>query len=201
MDSYQEYQNPVSLRAVERNRSSTPITNSFPVTFPESYPFSLATQLPKTGGMSSGSLDVKPEFSPGLGEVAIVVLVMILSAPKKHLINFLESILEIEGRDRLASLLSQFFSVAGSILDNEAFPKNWLNVNILAHRVLLKMVDPVATMFEREFVPDESSGQRFDTKLWRDCFCVLLKLLSSEHLIIEEFSPQVSRSRWIIVQR
>ncbi|EIW63135.1 cytoplasmic protein [Trametes versicolor FP-101664 SS1] len=196
LDSYQEYQNPVSLRAVERNRSSTPITNNFPVTFPESYPFSLATQLPKTGGMSSGSLDVKPEFSPGLGEVAIVVLVMILSSPKKHLINFLESILEIEGRDRLAALLSQYFSVAGSILDNEAFSKNWLNVNILAHRVLLKMIDPVATMFEREFVPDESSGQPFDTKLWRDCFCVLLKLLSSEHLVIEEFSPQKRRAVW-----
>ncbi|KAH9858640.1 cytoplasmic protein [Lenzites betulinus] len=196
LDSYQEYQNPASLRAVERNRSSTPITNNFPVTFPESYPFSLATQLPKANGTSSASLDVKPEFSPGLGEAAIVVLVMILSASKQHLVNFLESILEIEGRDRLAALLSQFFKVAGSILDNEAFPKNWLNVNILAHRVLLKMIDPVATMFEREFVPDELATQPFDTKLWRDCFCVLLKLLSSEHLVIEEFSPQKRRAVW-----
>ncbi|KAI0633627.1 cytoplasmic protein [Trametes polyzona] len=196
LDSYQEYQNPASIRAVERNRSSTPVTNNFPVSFPESYPFSLATQLPKSNGMSTASVDVKPEFSPGLGEVAIVILVMILSASKEHLVNFLESILEIEGRDRLAALLSQFFKVAGSILDNEAFPKNWLNVNILAHRVLLKMIDPVATMFEREFVPDESSGRPFDTKLWRDCFCVLLKLLSSEHLVIEEFSPQKRRAVW-----
>ena len=148
--------------------------------------------MPKANGMSSGSIDVKPEFNPGLGEVAIVILVLILSAPKIHLVNFLESILEIEGRDRLAALLSQFFKVAGSILDNEAFPKNWLNVNILAHRVLLKMMDPIATMFEREFVPDELLGRPFDPQLWRDCFCVLLKLLSSEHLVIEEFSPQVN---------
>ena len=106
---------------------------------------------------------------------------------------FLESILEIEGRDHLAALLLQYFKVAGSILDNEAFPKNWLNVNILAHRVLLKMMDPVATMLEREFVPDEASGRPFDAPLWKECFYVLLKMLSSEHLVIEEFSPQVSR--------
>ncbi|KAI8969583.1 cytoplasmic protein [Trametes punicea] len=196
LDSYQEYQNPASLRAVERNRSSTPVTNNFAVTFPESYPFSLAANLPKANGISSGSIDVKPEFSPGLGEVAIVILVLILSAPKKHIVNFLESILEIEGRDRLSALLSQFFKVAGSILDNEAFPKNWLNVNILAHRVILKMLDPVATMFEREFVPDETSGRPFDPQLWRDSFGVLLKLLSSEHLVIEEFSPQKRRAVW-----
>ena len=100
---------------------------------------------------SSGSLDVKPEFSPGLGEAAIVILVLMLSAPKKHIVMFLESILEIEGRDHLAALLLQFFRVSASILNNEAFPKNWLNVNILAHRVLLKMLDPVATMFEFRF--------------------------------------------------
>lgn len=192
LDSYQEYQNPASIRAVERNRSSTPVTNNFPVTFPESYPFSLVTQIPKANPTASGSLDVKPEFSPGQGEVAIVVLVLILSAPKKHVVSFLESILEIEGRDHLSSLLVQFFKVAASILDNEAFPKNWLNVNILAHRVLLKMLDPIATMFEREFVPDEQSGRIINTSLWKEFFYVLLKLLSSEHLVIEEFSPQVS---------
>ncbi|RDX50021.1 cytoplasmic protein [Lentinus brumalis] len=196
LDSYQEYQNPASLRAVERNRSSTPVTNSFPVTFPESYPFSLVTQGPKANPTASGSLDVKPEFSPGLGEVAIVVLVLILSAPKKHIVGFLESILEIEGRDHLAGLLLQFFKVASSILNNEAFPKNWLNVNILAHRVLLKMIDPIATMFEREFTPDEASSRPFDSSLWKECFHVLLKLLSSEHLVIEEFSPQKRRAVW-----
>ncbi|KAI0717219.1 cytoplasmic protein [Cerioporus squamosus] len=196
LESYQEYQNPASLRAVERNRSSTPVTNSFPVTFPESYPFSLATQGPKANPTASGSLDVKPEFSPGLGEVAIVVLVLILSAPKKHIVGFLESILEIEGRDHLAALLLQFFKIAASILNNEAFPKNWLNVNILAHRVLLKMMDPIATMFEREFIPDEASARPFDSSLWKDCFHVLLKLLSSEHLVIEEFSPQKRRAVW-----
>ena len=105
---------------------------------------------------------------------------------------FLESILEIEGRDHLAALLLQYFKVAGSILENEAFPKNWLNVNILAHRVLLKMMDPVASMFEYQFVPNEASGRPFDALLWKECFRVLLKLLSSEHLVIEEFSPQVS---------
>ncbi|OBZ66616.1 Dedicator of cytokinesis protein 3 [Grifola frondosa] len=196
LDSYEEYQNPASQRAVEHVHSSSAITPSVAVTFPESYPFSLVAHLPKTNPASSASLDVKAEFNPGLGETAIVLLVMILSSPKKQLINFLENILEIEGRDRLASLLLQFFKVAASILDNDAFPKNWLNVNILAHKVLLKMMDPVATLIEREFVPDEHAGRKFDANLWRECFYVLLKLLSSEHLVIEEFSPQKRRAVW-----
>ena len=191
LDSYQEYQNPASIRALERNRSSTPVTNNFPVTFPESYPFSLVAQAQKANPTSSMSLDIKPEFSPGLGETAIVILVLILSAPKRHVAVFLEGVLEIEGQEHLAALLFQFFKVSRSILNNEAFPKNWLNVNILAHRVLLKMMDPVATMFERSFVPDGSSGRPFNASLWKECFHVLLKMLSSEHLVIEEFSPQV----------
>ena len=118
-------------------------------------------------------------------------MVLVLSAPKRHIVAFFEGVLEIEGQEHLAALLMQFFKVSGSVLSNEAFPKNWLNVNILAHRVLLKVMDPIATMFERSFVPDETSKRPFNAPLWKECFHVLLRLLSSEHLVIEEFSPQV----------
>lgn len=114
-----------------------------------------------------------------------------LSSPRKHILNFLESSLEIEGRDNFTSLLSQFFKVSASILENDAFPASWLNVNILAHKVLIKMMDPVATLLEQNFIPDQDAGYQFDSSLWRECFYMLLKLLSSEQLVIEEFSPQV----------
>lgn len=179
---------------MERGRgSSSAANNNNPVTFPESYPFSLLAQLPKCGASTNPttSFDTKAEFCPGLGETAIVLLVLVLSAPKKHLINFLESSLEIEGRDNLAAFLIKYFKVSASILNNDAFPNNWLNVNILAHKAILKMMDPVVTLLERAFIPSEGSQTKFDAHLWRDGFYVLLKLLSSDQLVIEEFTPQV----------
>jgi dedicator of cytokinesis protein 3 len=62
----------------------------------------------------------------------------------------------------------------------------------LAHKVLIKMMDPVATLMEREFIPEQDAVYQFDSNLWREAFYMLLKLLSSEQLVIEEFSPQVS---------
>jgi dedicator of cytokinesis protein 3 len=188
LDSYREFQNPASHRAVEQIRSPTP--SLLPVTFPESYPFSLVAYLPNAP--SRNSLSTKEDlFNPGLGETAIVFLVLILSSPRKHILNFLESSLEIEGQSHFAALLSQFFKVATSILQNDAFPSSWLNVNILAHKVLIKMMDPVSTLMERDFIPDQESEQSFDSNLWKEGFYMLLKLLSSEQLVIEEFSPQV----------
>lgn len=52
-------------------------------------------------------------------------------------------------------------------------------------------MDPVATLLEQNFIPDQDAGFQFDSSLWRECFYMLLKLLSSEQLVIEEFSPQV----------
>lgn len=85
----------------------------------------------------------------------------------------------------------QFFKVATSILDNEAWPRNWLNVNILAHKVLTKMMDAVAPILERDYIPTRNVSWEFNVGLWRDGIHMLLKLLSSDQLVIEEFSPQV----------
>ncbi len=165
-----------------------------PVAFPESYPFALLSQLPKSPSASQTIGDKNSFYNSGLGETAIVILVMILSAQRKHLMSFYESIFEIEGRDKLAPLILRTFKVASSILGGEAFPSNWLNVNILAHKVLIKMFDPIGAIMEREFIPQETSDFTFDADLWREGLSVLLRLLSSEHLAIEEASHQASRT-------
>ncbi|KAG6820881.1 hypothetical protein H0H93_010225 [Arthromyces matolae] len=197
LDSYREFQNPVSLRAIER--SPTTLKAPIPVTFPESYPFSLLAYLPDVP-RGPNNLPLPGEgdalFNPGLGEIAIVFLVLILSSPAKHVVDFLVNSLEIEGRDRFVTLMSHFFNVATSILDNEAFPKSWLNVNILAHKVLIKMMDAVAQIMERDFIPTQESESQFDANLWKGCLNMLLKLLSSDQLVIEEFSPQKRRAVW-----
>jgi dedicator of cytokinesis protein 3 len=163
------------------------------VTFPESYPFSLIAQLPRAPKGFNGvyQADGQVLFSPAQGETAIVLLVILLSSPKKYLLNFFEGVFEIEGRDNFATLLLQLFRVVTSILDNDAWPSNWLNVNIMAHKVLIKMMDAVAVLLEKHFIPSDDDTFQFNTELWREAFQVLLKLLSSDQLVIEEFSPQV----------
>jgi hypothetical protein len=163
------------------------------VTFPESYPFSLIAQLPRALKGFNGAYQAEGQvlFSPAQGETAIVLLVIILSSPKKYLLSFFEGVFEIEGRENFATLLLQLFRVSTSILDNDAWPANWLNVNIMAHKVLVKMMDSVAALLEKRFIPGEDTSFQFNTELWREGFQVLLKLLSSDQLVIEEFSPQV----------
>jgi hypothetical protein len=165
-----------------------------PIVFPSSYPFSLISSLPPTKSTPLGTQlgTPQPVFNCSLGEAAIVLLVLILSAPRKHLISFLEGSLEIEGHDNFATLLSKIFKVGFSILNNDAFPKSWLNVNILAHKVLLKIMEPISILLMKHFIPEQKEAYHFDTTLWRDGFALLLKLLSSDQLVIEEFSPQVS---------
>lgn len=179
----------MNAKALERTRSPATLVTAVPTVFPSSYPFSLVSSFPPT--KSSGTSHAPLVFNGGLGEAAIVLLVLILSSPRKHLIGFLEGILEIEGQDKFASLLSKIFKVGLSILQNDAFPKTWLNVNILVHKVLLKIIDPVAVLLMKHFIPDQKEAYQFNSNLWRDGFQLLLKLLSSDQLVIEEFSPQV----------
>ncbi|KAI6032808.1 hypothetical protein F5J12DRAFT_902576 [Pisolithus orientalis] len=195
LETYREFQNPANHRALERARTPTTVTAPIPVSFPESYPFSLMASLPNVQ-KSSGSGDDNKNFNPGLGETAIVFLALVLSAPTKHIYSFLESCYEIEGRENFAALLTQFFKVGTSILDNDAWPNTWLNVNILTHKVLIKMMDPISTLLKRIFIPTPTAAKQLRIDLWRDAFHMLLKLLSSDQLVIEDFTAQKRRAVW-----
>ncbi len=193
LESYRELQNTANAHAVERKRTPTTSLSANLVTFPESYPFSLIAQLPRAPKSFNGVYQAEGQvlFSPAQGETAMVLLVILLSSPKKYLLNFFEGVFEIEGRDNFATLLLQLLRVVTSILDNDAWPGNWLNVNIMAHKVLIKMMDAVAVLLEKHFIPGDDATFQFNTELWKEAFQVLLKLLSSDQLVIEEFSPQV----------
>ncbi|THH15128.1 hypothetical protein EW146_g5303 [Bondarzewia mesenterica] len=196
--SYREFQSPVNASAVERVRSPATAPAAVPVIFPESYPFSLVAQLPNAPKQFNGAFqgEIRGLFCPAQGETAIVFLVLVLSCSKKHLLDFFAQIFEIEGRDNFAALLMQFFQVATSILDNDAWPSNWLNVNILAHKVLIKMMDAAAVLLERDYIPGQNASFQFNPELWKEGIHMLLKLLSSDQLVIEEFSPQKRRAVW-----
>ncbi|KAF8629268.1 hypothetical protein AX17_005847 [Amanita inopinata Kibby_2008] len=199
LDSYKEFNSVASRKSMERHRSPNVHKSFTPVTFPESYPFTLLSNLPdtqKTYGTFSGNRESELSFNPGLGETAVVFLVLILSSPTQHILDFLQSSLDIEGRERFVIFLGHLFKVAISILENDAFPKTWLNINILAHKVLMKLMVTIGKIMQKEFIPPQDSESQFNGVLWKECLYMLLILLSSDQLVIEEFSPQKRRAVW-----
>jgi dedicator of cytokinesis protein 3 len=193
LDTYAEFQIPANLRAIERTRSPATTPSPYPISFPLSYPFTLVangTTTSKT--IVNGVLHEIPDlFNCGSGETAVVLLVMILVSTPKDLHNFFDLTLDIEGPANLTRMLTSLLTAATSILNNDAFPSKWLNVNVLAHVVLLKLAEPIATVMIHNYIPPPDNSDTFDTNLWFEYLHMLLKLLSSEQLIIEEFSPQV----------
>jgi len=89
---------------MERNKSPTTTKTSIPITFPETYPFSLLSYLPdmqRAPGSFPGEHD--PLFNAGLGETAVVFLVLILSSSTQTYFELLQSNLEIEGPERFVA--------------------------------------------------------------------------------------------------
>lgn len=202
LESYREVENLVNLDSVERQRSQASVVTPIPVVFPSSYPFSLLSHPPEHARLERERARTGKEATPeetksewptlraGMGEIACVFIALLHLAPRKILVNWLDSTFEVEGKDNFARLLTQVFRVGKSILENDAYPSDWLNINILAHRVIVKVIDPIADVLEREFIPAQQASYTFNTSLWRDFFSMLLRLLSSPQLLIEEFSPQ-----------
>jgi hypothetical protein len=194
LESYVEFQIPANLKAIERNRTPATIPSAYPISFPSSYPFTLVangTTTSKT--VVNGVVREIPDlFNCGLGEIAVVLLVMILASTPKDLNNFFDLTLDIEGQPNLTRLLASVLTVAASILNNDAFPSRWLNINVLSHVVLLKLAEPIGAVMMRTYVPPSEFGEAFDSALWFDYLHLLLRLLASEQLVIEEFAPQVS---------
>lgn len=206
LETYLEMRSKAMTQALERHRSPSTIASAVPVIFPSTSSFPLIARYPE--GTSHGS--VRPsstrrnqpssahhEFlNCGLGEIAAVLSVLIMLSPAKHLAGFLDEQLDLEGPKKLVRFLENFFKVATSIIINEAFPSTWLNINVLAHQMVLKMASPLSALMIRDFVPTADESESFNTHLWKACLDMLLALLSSEQLTIEQFQPQRRRAVW-----
>ena len=199
LDSYREMQNFANLEAVERQRSQASVASISPNVFPSTYPLSLLSYpASQARRLNTGSNKTEhqeqsetwPSLQAGVGEVAAIFITLILLSPRKIFVNWLESTLEIEGKDTFARQLGQLFRVAQSIVEEEAFPSDWLNMTALAHRAVMQLAESVADILVSEFIPPPSSSFSFNTALWRDFFGMLLKLVASPQLLIENFSPQ-----------
>ena len=201
LEAYRELENLASLDAIERQRSQASVPAVVPGAFPSSYPVALLSYPPdRARKLAAGRQEPSqkggdeqpawPTLRSGLGDIACVFLALVQLAPRAILVNWLEATVEVEGRDTFARQLGSVFRVARGILENDAFPHDWLSMTALAHRVVLKLVEPAAEVLAREFIPPPTASFQFSTALWRDFFGLILELLASPQLLIEDFSPQ-----------
>lgn len=217
LESYKEFQSVSGVKALSRHQGAATTPSHTPTVFPTSYPFSLITSQPRRPETTRASLEGDPAkadntlvpkpnrhhvrggaavIHAGLGEIAAVILVVVFLTSTDQLASYFSKQINANGGELLSKQLIELFQVSTSILRNEAYPADWLNVNILAHKIILKLFEPIADIMEREFIPDRSEAGKFDTAMWRDFFVAILTLLSSDQLVIEDFTPQKRRAVW-----
>ncbi|CAG8443325.1 12058_t:CDS:2 [Acaulospora colombiana] len=184
----------------KRDRSSLILPSSM---FSLAYTFSSANQT-----ITPGQARFAKEFpfipfnqqqysnSVGLGEISAVILQILFLLSQDNIKEHLLSTYYREGHDATAEFLILLFQVARSVLRNEAFSDTWLNMNIMAHKVFLKFLEPASSLMEKNYIPDKEAPDTFNEQLWQEYFNCLLCLLTSEHLVIENFTPQKRRAIW-----
>ena len=121
---------------------------------------------------------------------------MLHVSPSTIFANYLQSTVEVEGLENTARSLGQLFRFGTAQLEYEAFPPSWLSVSMLAHKCISRLAGPAANVLIQHYVPSQADAATFNTGLWRDFFEMLLRLLASPSLLIEDFSPARQRAVW-----
>ncbi|KAI9140106.1 dedicator of cytokinesis-domain-containing protein [Paraphysoderma sedebokerense] len=106
--------------------------------------------------------------------------------------RFFYNVYNKRGRDGTSGFLKQIFSALASVLQGDAYPQGWVNLNIIIHKTALKVFKGVALVMKNEYVPEP--GQAFDQDLWTQFFYMVLTLLSSPHLQVEFYTAQKWRA-------
>ncbi|CAG8552369.1 31262_t:CDS:2 [Gigaspora margarita] len=201
-ESYRELYFTSNEAHPQRERSGSGIIVS-PAIFNLAYPFSSVNSTSASNSNKySKEFPFTPSYNPpstiytGLGEIAAVILQIMYLLSQDHLKEHLLSTYYREGHDATAEFLILLFQVCRSVLINEAFPESWLNMNIMAHKVFLKFLEPISSLLEKNYIPDKEAPDTFNEQLWKEYFNCLLSLLTSKHLVIENFTPQKRRAVW-----
>jgi hypothetical protein len=148
--------------------------------FPTSYPFP-SKPITAEGGVC---------FDEALMELS-AVLSALSSSPTGMQLELAE--------DDLGVMVENTLRVHMSILQGEAFPANWLSVQIFHHKSTMRTLRYLAeTILLDSFLPDPDQAENFNTELWKMFFMTLLQLVGSPSLALETFPEQKRRAVWKI---
>jgi dedicator of cytokinesis protein 3 len=202
LGSYKELGSAITKGVLSRHRSSTSF-KSTPDAFPMVYPFTLISDLPPVSLLDKApgddGLTPPGTFVPGLAETATVIITLILATPRRNMINWMMEILDIEGLQYVTKTLKSIFDFCSSVIRFDAFPKQWLTLSLMCFRGILRLLDPIAEVLDREaFIPSVENADGFDVRLWMSCFALLCEICGSEELALEDHTQQRRRAEWII---
>lgn len=185
---------PETRRLLLGHRSAATVVQKEPTIFPSSHPAPLLVDLPaavaQTPSQNTGPIIILR------GEAAACIVVLVHIAPTNVLNTYLQGCLEIEGFSSFSRFLSSLLRTCCSFVRFEAFPSVWLNISMLAHKAIVKIAKPIADIMQQYLIPDKDEAASFDLEIWKNFFDMMLKLLSSPSLVIEDFSPARQRAVW-----
>ncbi|KAK8853154.1 hypothetical protein IAR55_003855 [Kwoniella newhampshirensis] len=206
--SYAELLHPKTLAVLNKQRStssSSTVWKSTPDVFPVSHPFALISDFPPPSlleqhqRVDEAGLPHTETFNCGLAETAVVILTLIMASPQPNISRCLNEILEIDGSATCIATLKSTFDFCSSVIAFQAFPSQWLTLSLMAFSAIIKLMECVADLLEKEaFVPPIKQTEAFDVELWTKCFELLCDLCGSEELALEEQTQQRRRAEWII---
>lgn len=201
LESYKELASDSTMALLERHRSSATVWKSTPDVFPSSHPFALVSHLPPPAllGQEEEGLPPAGTFRCGLAEVSVVIFTLVIATPRANIVRWFEEIVDMQGETQAKETLMTAFSVFNSIINFEAFPRQWLTLSGLAFTAVIRFLEAVVQFLARpEFVPPIEEMERFDVKLWTQCLELLCDLCASDELALEEQGLQRRRAAWII---
>ena len=203
--SYVEFASPSTAAALARHRSSGTVWKTTPDVFPTTHPFALISDLPPLSlferhqNAEVDGLSDSGTFNCGLVESAVVIFTLVLAAPLKNISRFLTEILALEGTESCAAILTDLFEFSKSVIRFDAFPRQWLTLSLMCFSAIIRLLEPVADLLEREdFIPPVGNADTFNVQLWTKCFELLCDLCGSEELALADQTQQRRRAAWII---
>ena len=191
LDTLHESKAEALYKSLQRHRSASTVVTRTPTIFPAAHPLPLLCEPPA----NQPSLAAGPLYAIRADVTAVVAVALYIS-PISVTRSYLESLVDVEGPAFVSRFLKQLFQAGTSLLSQEMFPSTWLNISMLAYKAIVKIADASSAILRRYFVPEQRDAVQFDNALWRAFFGVLLKLLLSPSLIIEEFTPARQRAVW-----
>ena len=204
LESYAELSSTSTAQLLDRHRAtSATIYKSTPDVFPATTPFALMAELPppsllETQSAAEDSLPVSKTFILGAVEIVVVIFTLLLTAPRHAVMRWLVDMYEMEGAETVSKTLRAAFAFCASIVRNESYPAQWLTLNLMSLSCILRLLDPVADVLERYFIPPVSEAETFDGPLWSELLNLLCEFCLSPELGLEEMTQQRRRAQWFI---
>ena len=98
----------------------------------------------------------------------------------------------------MSSYLFSLLACQESVLDGDAYPIGWLSLVTFCHKSTLTVLQYVQKLLSTNFLPAPEFADEFEMDLWKEYFNLLLKLVNSDAVALENFSEQKRRAIWKI---